>query len=199
MAAALLSGVLCQAAQPEQGGRWPFTPVGRVVPPAVTRTNWVSNPVDAFILSKLEANGIAPARLAKRRTLVRRLYFDLLGLPPESDGLPQESDDLPQEPEGQSRELLIAELPGWLALRLEAIGQRSRDKRRVRELLRALCAERPYRAAELSRLLKRNQEYLQKEYITPMRQAGELAYQYQDDPNRPDQAYVSPTANREAE
>ncbi|WP_432415760.1 ATP-binding protein [Chromohalobacter israelensis] len=121
------------------------------------------------------------------------------GLPPESDGLPQESDDLPQEPEGQSRELLIAELPGWLALRLEAIGQRSRDKRRVRELLRALCAERPYRAAELSRLLKRNQEYLQKEYITPMRQAGELAYQYQDDPNRPDQAYVSPTANREAE
>jgi len=85
MAASLLSGVLGQAAQPEQGGRWPFTPVGRVVPPAVTRTNWVSNPVDAFILSKLEANGIAPARLAKRRTLVRRLYFDLLGLPPESD------------------------------------------------------------------------------------------------------------------
>ena len=72
MAAALLSGVLGQAAQPEQGGRWPFTPVGRVVPPEVTRTNWVSNPVDAFILSKLEANGIAPARLAKRRTLVRR-------------------------------------------------------------------------------------------------------------------------------
>ena len=85
MAAALLSGVLGQAAQPEQGGRWPFAPLGRVVPPEVTQTNWVSNPVDAFILSKLEANGIAPARLAKRRTLVRRLYFDLIGLPPESD------------------------------------------------------------------------------------------------------------------
>jgi len=66
MAAALLSGVLGQAAQPEQGGRWPFAPLGRVVPPEVTQTNWVSNPVDAFILSKLEANGIAPARLAKR-------------------------------------------------------------------------------------------------------------------------------------
>jgi len=85
MAAALLSGVLGQAAQPEQGGRWPFAPLGRVVPPEVTQTNWVSNPVDAFILSKLEANGIEPARLAKRRTLVRRLYFDLIGLPPESD------------------------------------------------------------------------------------------------------------------
>ena len=85
MAAALLSGALGQAEQPEQGGRWPFTPIGQVVPPEVTNTNWVSNPVDAFILSRLEANGIAPARLAKRRTLVRRLYFDLLGLPPEPD------------------------------------------------------------------------------------------------------------------
>ncbi|MDP7290603.1 MAG: hypothetical protein QF497_00095, partial [Verrucomicrobiota bacterium] len=75
MAAALLSGALGQAEQPEQGGRWPFTPIGQVVPPEVTNTNWVSNPVDAFILSRLEANGIAPARPAKRRPLVRRLYF----------------------------------------------------------------------------------------------------------------------------
>ena len=85
MAAALLSGALGQAEQPEQGSRWPFTPLGRVVPPGVTQTNWVSNPVDAFILSKLEAKGIEPAPLAKRRTLVRRLYFDLLGVPPGPD------------------------------------------------------------------------------------------------------------------
>ena len=83
MAAALLSGALGQAEQPEQGGSWPFTPLGQVVPPEVTNTNWVSNPVDAFILSRLEAKGIEPARLAKPRTFVRRLYFDLLGVPPE--------------------------------------------------------------------------------------------------------------------
>jgi len=85
MAAVLVSGALGQAEQPEQARQWPFTPLGQVVPPEVTNTNWVSNPVDAFILSRLEAKGIEPARLVKRRTLIRRLYFDLLGLPPEPD------------------------------------------------------------------------------------------------------------------
>jgi len=70
---------------PEQGRHWPFTPLGQVTLPVVTQTNWVSNPVDAFILSKLEAKGIEPAPLAERRTLVRRLYFDLLGVPPAPD------------------------------------------------------------------------------------------------------------------
>ncbi|MEE2947407.1 MAG: DUF1553 domain-containing protein [Verrucomicrobiota bacterium] len=82
IAATLLLGVLGHA---DQAKRWPFTPVAPGVPPAVTNTNWVSNPIDAFILSRLEANGIEPAPLAKRRTLVRRLYFDLLGLPPEPE------------------------------------------------------------------------------------------------------------------
>ncbi|MCG6656818.1 transcriptional regulator [Halomonas campisalis] len=120
-------------------------------------------------------------------------------LPPESGSLPPGSGSLPPESGSLSRNLLVAELPEWLVSRLEAIGQRSRDKRRVREVLRALCAERPYRAAELALLLQRNQEYLQKEYITPMRQEGELVYRYQDDPNRPDQAYVTPDGPREAE
>ncbi len=72
-----------QAGEPEQGVRWPFKPLGRVTPPMVTQTNWISNPVDAFVLSKLEAKGIEPAPMAKRRVLVRRLHFDLLGVPPE--------------------------------------------------------------------------------------------------------------------
>ena len=63
--------------------RWPFTPVASVLPPEVTNTNWVSNPIDAFILSKLEAKNIEPAPLAKRQILIRRLYFDLLGVPPK--------------------------------------------------------------------------------------------------------------------
>ena len=69
--------------EPQLAKRWPFTPVTAVTPPEVTNTNWVSNPIDAFILSKLEARGIEPAPLTKRRALVRRLYFDLLGVPPE--------------------------------------------------------------------------------------------------------------------
>ena len=43
---------------------------------------WVRNPVDAFVLAKLRANGLRPAAGADRPTLVRRLYFDLIGLPP---------------------------------------------------------------------------------------------------------------------
>ena len=71
--------------EPQLIKNWPFTPVAPVVPPEVTNTNWVSNSIDAFILSKLEAKGIEPAPLAKRRVLLRRLYFDLLGLPPEPE------------------------------------------------------------------------------------------------------------------
>jgi hypothetical protein len=43
---------------------------------------WVANPIDAFILNRLEAQGLHPAPKADRRTLIRRLYFDLLGVPP---------------------------------------------------------------------------------------------------------------------
>ncbi|MDP6891987.1 MAG: DUF1549 and DUF1553 domain-containing protein [Verrucomicrobiota bacterium] len=89
IAIALVLSYLTTLGQAEDTGikkspkRWPFIPVSVVVPPKVTNTNWVNNPIDAFILSKLEAKDIEPAPLAKRRTLIRRLYFDLLGVPPE--------------------------------------------------------------------------------------------------------------------
>src|SRR5262249_37749750 len=44
--------------------------------------DWPSTPVDSFILAKLEAAGLTPAPPADRRTLLRRVYFDLIGLPP---------------------------------------------------------------------------------------------------------------------
>ena len=67
----------------EQKREWPFTPVGAVQPPEVKAPGWVSNEIDRFILSRREARGLSPAEEASSRTLVRRLYFDLLGLPPE--------------------------------------------------------------------------------------------------------------------
>ena len=48
-----------------------------------------SNPIDAFILAKLEEKGLRPAPPADRRTLVRRLYFDLHGLPPTPEQVEQ--------------------------------------------------------------------------------------------------------------
>jgi hypothetical protein len=61
---------------------WSLRPVQRPEPPAVHNKGWVRNPVDAFVLARLEAAQLEPAPEADRRTLIRRLSFDLLGLPP---------------------------------------------------------------------------------------------------------------------
>lgn len=62
---------------------WSFRPIVRPQPPVVQNGDWVRNPIDAFILARLEHEGVAPSPEADRATLVRRLSFDLLGLPPQ--------------------------------------------------------------------------------------------------------------------
>ena len=61
---------------------WAFRPVVRYEPPPVRNTNWRRTPIDAFVLSKLEANGVVPAPVASKETLLRRLTYTLTGLPP---------------------------------------------------------------------------------------------------------------------
>src|SRR6266852_2207860 len=61
---------------------WAFQPIGKPPLPSVENSSWVKSPLDAFILAKLEDKGLSPALPADRRTLIRRAYFDLLGLPP---------------------------------------------------------------------------------------------------------------------
>ena len=61
---------------------WAFTTPVRPTPPAVKNGDWVRNPIDAFILSRLEKEGLQPANEANKRTLIRRLSLDLTGLPP---------------------------------------------------------------------------------------------------------------------
>jgi mono/diheme cytochrome c family protein len=61
---------------------WSFRPVSRPPLPAVRDANWPLTPVDRFILAKLDAKGLTPAPAADRRTLLRRVTFDLTGLPP---------------------------------------------------------------------------------------------------------------------
>ncbi len=61
---------------------WSFRPVKKPVLPKVKATAWVKNPIDAFVLSQLESKGLTPAPPADKRTLLRRVSFDLIGLPP---------------------------------------------------------------------------------------------------------------------
>lgn len=65
-----------------QSQHWAFQPVKRLVPPKVKGSKWVANPIDAFVLARLEQEKIKPSPEADRYTLARRLSLDLLGLPP---------------------------------------------------------------------------------------------------------------------
>src|SRR4051812_34355007 len=61
---------------------WSFVKPTRSPLPKVKLAGWVKNPVDAFILARLEALGLTPGAEADRRTLIRRVTLDLTGLPP---------------------------------------------------------------------------------------------------------------------
>ena len=66
----------------EQRKFWSFSPVRNYAPPKVKNGGWMSNPIDSFILAKLEARGLLPSKAASKTTLIRRATFDLHGLPP---------------------------------------------------------------------------------------------------------------------
>ncbi len=66
----------------EYEAHWSFIPPVRPDLPAVHRARWVRNPIDAFVLARLEKEGLEPAAEADRTTLIRRLSLDLTGLPP---------------------------------------------------------------------------------------------------------------------
>jgi hypothetical protein len=72
-----------QATLRERSRFWSFRPLREVAPPSPPDpTGWVHNPVDRFILEGLARRGLSPAPEAGHRTLIRRLSFDLTGLPP---------------------------------------------------------------------------------------------------------------------
>jgi mono/diheme cytochrome c family protein len=64
---------------------WSFRPPANHTVPQPNDGAWARNDIDRFILSRVEAEGLQPGRDADKRTLVRRVYFDLIGLPPPPD------------------------------------------------------------------------------------------------------------------
>ncbi len=67
------------------GEHWAWNSLSDPKQPAVKNANWPSDPLDYFILARLEQAGLTPASDADKITLIRRVYFDLIGLPPKPE------------------------------------------------------------------------------------------------------------------
>jgi mono/diheme cytochrome c family protein len=74
-------------AAPPAGDHWALQPIRRPEPPRVRDRRWARAPLDRFILARLEQEGLKPSPPADRRTLIRRVYFDLTGLPPTPEAV----------------------------------------------------------------------------------------------------------------
>ncbi|MCA9061644.1 MAG: DUF1553 domain-containing protein [Planctomycetaceae bacterium] len=107
----LLRTVVCTFLLSWTGGsaddrEWPFSTLPDVTPPIVRHEDWIRNDIDRFILQRLEAASLEPAAEATPEQLVRRLYLDLIGLPPH----PQEVDAFLNDASGQAWERLVDRL-----------------------------------------------------------------------------------------
>ena len=78
------SGELTVLSLADSKGFWSFKKVAEPAIPAA-EGNWAKTPVDAFVLAKLKEKGLEPAGATDKRTLIRRAYYDLIGLPPTAD------------------------------------------------------------------------------------------------------------------
>lgn len=74
---------------------WAFQPVAKQTPPNVKNAAWCKNKVDNFILAKLEEKEMVPAPQAEKETLLRRAFYDIIGLPPS----PKEIEDFVRDPD----------------------------------------------------------------------------------------------------
>ncbi len=94
-----------------RASHWAWEPVRKAAPPQVSEESWVRNPIDSFVLAKLESAGLEPAPSADAGTLVRRMHLDLVGLPPTPDEVAEFVVASRQDPQG-AVEQKITELLG---------------------------------------------------------------------------------------
>src|SRR5262249_52596699 len=87
-------------------GHWAFQPPGRLAVPPVRAKDWARNPIDRFVLARLEAEGLSPSPEADPVTLLRRLSLDLVGLPPS----PEEVDAFLADASGHAYEPAVDRL-----------------------------------------------------------------------------------------
>jgi len=92
---AILKKWIAQGAQWKQ--HWAFTPPTKSDLPSIQTKEWIKNPVDQYILAKIEANGAQPSPAATPAKLLRKLSFDLTGLPPSIEDIRSFSENPSEE------------------------------------------------------------------------------------------------------
>jgi hypothetical protein len=143
---------------PDEKAHWSFKPPMRPAVPSVKTAAWVKNPIDAFVLAKLEAAGLSPSPEADKLALIRRVALDLTGLPPT----PEEVDAFLKDSRPDAYERLVDRLLAsphfgerwathWLDVvrfaesnGYEADGERSHAWRYRDYVVRSFNADKPY-------------------------------------------------------
>ena len=97
-----------ESARSASSDHWAFQRIADPAPPEVAGELWCRNDIDRFVLARLEAQGLAPAPEADRRTLLRRLCFDLIGLPPTDEELELFERDASPDAWGKQIDRLLA-------------------------------------------------------------------------------------------
>src|SRR4051794_32620930 len=92
--------------EPSSERWWSLRPLQSTPIPTASASPWPRTPIDAFILAKLRQQGLSPTAEADRRTLIRRVTFDLTGLPPS----PEEVAAFVNDPAGDAYERLVDRL-----------------------------------------------------------------------------------------
>ncbi|MAD79755.1 MAG: hypothetical protein CMJ50_02765 [Planctomycetaceae bacterium] len=85
---------------------WSFSPIRKSSPPKIEKKSWPRTDIDRFVLARLESKGLEPNMDADPRVLVRRVYFDLIGLPPT----PEQVNEFIGDPSAAALEQLIDRL-----------------------------------------------------------------------------------------
>lgn len=84
---------------------------------------------------------------------------------------------------------LVHQLPEHIQQMINRLGKRITDKEKINELIKEICSWKPMKISELSPILGRTDKYLLREFVTPLRENGELEYTEPAMPNHPEQAY----------
>jgi mono/diheme cytochrome c family protein len=101
-----------KAAKMDKKAHWAYQPVARPALPEVKNAAWCNNSIDRFVLQKLEEKGMMPSLPASKEALLRRAYFDLIGLPPT----PKQIEDFLRDTRPEAFSLIIDRLledPGY--------------------------------------------------------------------------------------